>query len=382
LHCRFGGFLTDEALEVLPELAEAILGAGLRRRSLKDVAATVGARDPWNLKQLTESINTYRIERVGADVLRRHKDAERVPAAVFLGLIKEPSLATAERRAELFTLWLRTDPRPVAPHMGNLCELPVLVWLLKDHVEAVFRLMVASHRKELEAFTDWFLSLALPHLERFTDKRPLCGYTECTLGAIYHGAWATLAKEVQDAAIANDVALTAEARLPMMHADRLPKQGGTDSELVEIDNLVFWRSLGNELVAAHSERAQLVHNVRVAIEAAKTWGEFCSLIPLEEYSDILDRMRYTDYEDGEPDRDTPFEGDLIPGFCEGDYPPWLQTKMGDLLPYAVLQKLGTRKDTFMNGTYWSIPVENADRFVAALRREGYEPVERPDMLFR
>jgi hypothetical protein len=53
-----------------------------------------------------------------------------------------------------------------------------------------------------------------------------------------------------------------------------------------------------------------------------------------------------------------------------------------LLPVEALRRLGTYKDTFLDGSHWSIPAEHADLLVDALRHHGYEPIQREDMLFR
>jgi hypothetical protein len=216
LRRRFGGLLTEDALLTLPSLAEAVVGARLLGRSLKELAAAVGIKSPRDLYKLTRAVEAYQKARIGDRVVRQYRRATTVTGEVFIRLIKAPTPATAERRAELFALWLRTDPRPMAPHMGNLCELPVLEWLLKGNAEPMFRLMVGKHRKELESFTDWFLRLALPHVERFTDKRPLHGYVENTFGVMYHGAWAWLAEDVEEAALANGIPVSHDARLPKM----------------------------------------------------------------------------------------------------------------------------------------------------------------------
>jgi hypothetical protein len=214
LHRRFRGLLSAETQEVLEPLAEAICGAGLLGRGMKDIAATVGMGSTRNLERLTEAVEAYHLAHVGDKAITRYREAGQVPAEVFTRLIKGPAPGTAERRAELFALWLRTDPRPMAPHMSNLCELPVLQWLLKGNAEAVFRLMVETHAEELASFTTWFLELALPHVERLTDKRPLHGFVENTFGVMYHGGWASLAKEVEEAAQANGIPVPDGIGLP------------------------------------------------------------------------------------------------------------------------------------------------------------------------
>jgi hypothetical protein len=59
LHERLGGLLSEEANEVLHELADAVLGAGFRKTSFQKIAQFVGVEDPWDLRVLTAAVLAY-----------------------------------------------------------------------------------------------------------------------------------------------------------------------------------------------------------------------------------------------------------------------------------------------------------------------------------
>jgi hypothetical protein len=111
LHRRFGSLLTEEALTVLGALAGAVRRARLPRRSLKCLAAAAGVRSSRDLQELTAALKVYGTRRAGDRILTRYRNAARVPARVFTSLIEGPPPKTVKRRAELFSLWFRTDPR-------------------------------------------------------------------------------------------------------------------------------------------------------------------------------------------------------------------------------------------------------------------------------
>ena len=60
LHDRFGGLRSRKASKVLPELADAVRGSGLRKKSLQKIAELVGVADPWDLSALTQAVEAYR----------------------------------------------------------------------------------------------------------------------------------------------------------------------------------------------------------------------------------------------------------------------------------------------------------------------------------
>ena len=82
-----------------------------------------------------------------------------------------------------------------------------------------------------------------------------------------------------------------------------------------------------------------------------------------------------------PNDDDWFSGDCVPGYCDGDYPDWLQSKMDYLLPNELLEKYGKLTSTMLNGNYWHIVSTDLPNLLADLDALGYEPVERTDLSF-
>lgn len=93
-------------------------------------------------------------------------------------------------------------------------------------------------------------------------------------------------------------------------------------------------------------------------------------MPRKEYSALL---RVLD-DDGQPRPKTadPFSSDSLPGWSDGDYPPWLQPEMDYLLPASVLAQFGKRETTSLNGDFWLIPEDSLPGICAALESFGWK----------
>lgn len=146
-------------------------------------------------------------------------------------------------------------------------------------------------------------------------------------------------------------------------------------------NQLFFRIAPHNggVVFAAPERAKYVARIHSAINNSTTWGEFRAAMPREEYSDIV---RWYD-EEGEPrpKSEDPFSGEAVPGWTDGDYPPWLQTEMESQLPRALLEQFGTCEISAINGNFWMIPEENLDAICAALKSLDWDLVRADDLLF-
>src|SRR5688572_30351785 len=79
------------------------------------------------------------------------------------------------------------------------------------------------------------------------------------------------------------------------------------------------------VVFAPAARAELVARINRALKKSRTWSEFRRSMPRAEYSRV---MRVYD-ENGEPRPrgSDQFSSESVPGFSDGDYPPWLQQEM-------------------------------------------------------
>ncbi len=128
------------------------------------------------------------------------------------------------------------------------------------------------------------------------------------------------------------------------------------------------------LIFAPRSRAFFVHQIWSAIKLAQTWREFSALLPSGEWSRMLEQL------DESPDDSDKFDEELLPGYSDGDYPPWLQAEIGRCLPVAALQNYCQEVDSGINGSFCKIPQTNESHLVATLEHSGYS-VERKDDWF-
>ena len=124
------------------------------------------------------------------------------------------------------------------------------------------------------------------------------------------------------------------------------------------------------VVFATPDRATFVANIHSAIDSSETWGQFRSAMPRKEYSDIV--RAFDDQGEPRPKSTDPFSGECVPGWSDGDYPPWLQKELDFILPVSVLAQFGKRETTFVNGNFWLIPEDNLVAICAALKALGWE----------
>ena len=102
-------------------------------------------------------------------------------------------------------------------------------------------------------------------------------------------------------------------------------------------------------------------------------------MPADEYGAIVARLEFDEEDQSEPDPNEKFVSDWITD--EGDYPDWLQPEMDHLILRDILERFGTRADTFVNGSYWHIPEENMEPMANALRERGFEVTEADELPF-
>lgn len=133
------------------------------------------------------------------------------------------------------------------------------------------------------------------------------------------------------------------------------------------------------LVFATEDRARFVARIHEAISTAKTWADFRRKVPRPAYSTVI---RLLD-ERGEPrPRNTnAFSGEMVPGWADGDFPPWLQAEMPKLIPRHLLEHFGRQQPTSLNGSFWWLPPESADPLCAELSALGWQTEHSPDLRF-
>ena len=134
------------------------------------------------------------------------------------------------------------------------------------------------------------------------------------------------------------------------------------------------------LVFAWPERARYVARIHEAINTATTWEQFRRLMPRQEYSKIL-RIAFEDNGESRPRGQDPFSEDMLPGWSDGDYPPWLQQEMENVVPREVLERYGKLETTPLNGSYWMLPPEHLESICASLESMGWKLEAANDLPF-
>jgi hypothetical protein len=130
------------------------------------------------------------------------------------------------------------------------------------------------------------------------------------------------------------------------------------------------------LIFAEQNRAHRVHLIWTAVNHAETWGEFINLLPAGEWASLC-RL----WDDEPPARSDRFNADRLPGFSDGDYPPWLQTEVGTVFPAILAEEFGLQQQSMINGPYWEIPAELDQPIVERLVHLGYSVTRRDDWHF-
>lgn len=132
------------------------------------------------------------------------------------------------------------------------------------------------------------------------------------------------------------------------------------------------------LVFAEKERALRIHKIHTAIQEATTWEEFRELMPWDDYKSF---QRYFDQmgEPGFPLSGT-FNSEMVPGFMDGIYPPWLQLEMTRILPKTVLEEFG--KGTYTtNDFYYHMNEEDLPEIKTRLEKLGHTVEDGSKYLF-
>ena len=132
-----------------------------------------------------------------------------------------------------------------------------------------------------------------------------------------------------------------------------------------------------------------------ALKESSTWGEFEDALPAGEFDSLSlweindgehryrrdGRLRYARLgrseshrpEDRILDASDAFYPGLVPGYEDGDYPPWIQNMVEDL-PDAFLEEFAQQAMSMVSGIWWESPLSRAPEMSVALREIGYELV--------
>lgn len=132
------------------------------------------------------------------------------------------------------------------------------------------------------------------------------------------------------------------------------------------------------LVFADPERARAVSRIDAALSESRTWEEFRAAMDPEEYERLVSTM--FDEEGLErPTPETPFRAEEVPGYCDGDYPPWLQQEMDDVLPWELIERFGQHEPTCINGWFVRFDPDDLPAITEMLAEMGIDVVVRHDL---
>ena len=123
------------------------------------------------------------------------------------------------------------------------------------------------------------------------------------------------------------------------------------------------------------ERARYVASLNDALDS-KTWGEFRGRIPAEEWEELMEKR------DEIPGPSEPFKAEAVPGFCDGDWPPWLQKEILQVLPPPLVRKYAEASMTCINGVYFHIRQEDLPELLRELESRGIRATHEPDLEFQ
>ncbi|MBY6687229.1 hypothetical protein HQ305_16845 [Rhodococcus sp. BP-149] len=121
-------------------------------------------------------------------------------------------------------------------------------------------------------------------------------------------------------------------------------------------NLIFVRrDLAQRLSALRSEFAN--------------WGEARAALDKDSLDEIS--SRFSAYEVDQPDDETRFELDDIPGHVDGDWPEWPAKLMLVQVPKSVVDRFGRVEDSVLNGQFLMLQPESEAAIVAELQAHGW-----------
>lgn len=157
-----------------------------------------------------------------------------------------------------------------------------------------------------------------------------------------------------------------------------------------VERALFYRQAPHDsyLVFVTPERALLIDQLHHAITDSKTWGEFRRQLPAGEYHRLFKGQFSTDPEvlaenecAREPHDAEPFNSDRVPGYSDGDYPPWLAQELDRHVPDMILREFATRESSFINGSFWRLDATRTEEVVERLVRSGFRVERRDDLMF-
>jgi hypothetical protein len=152
--------------------------------------------------------------------------------------------------------------------------------------------------------------------------------------------------------------------------------GGTTIDRQSLVYGVINRGSGDlNLVFIPEFEAFRLSSIHRAIETARTWEDFQGSVSPDDWCEVV-RCWREDWEEGEeypvPQSTEKFDTQLLPGFCDGDWPDWPEQKMLEQwIPEDVQEQYGRRENSVINGYFLVLDVKRTTEIVAALEEKGF-----------
>lgn len=176
---------------------------------------------------------------------------------------------------------------------------------------------------------------------------------------------------------------------------------------------LVYSEAGEDLIFLPKERALELARIQFAL-LVNTWDEFIEMLPVDtwreleqalleefgpnhfsQYCEHLRKKRpktslaeaIDSYRQLLPGKERPvlpedvFDRLLIPGFADGDWPPWPAQEMLKFVPKTIQAKYGRVQESVLNGPFLKLDVKWKSDIIRELREAGYR-VERHDGLIR
>ena len=117
------------------------------------------------------------------------------------------------------------------------------------------------------------------------------------------------------------------------------------------------------------EEAVRLARLHEALQTSSTWGEFKAKAPQDAYEETLELLY--EGERQEPDPESDFAAEEIPGYEEADWPSWPAQAMLAWVPKSVQERFGCVERSAISGDSLLLPPERESEIVSAMEADGY-----------
>ena len=146
-------------------------------------------------------------------------------------------------------------------------------------------------------------------------------------------------------------------------------KGALVQEIIYGSGAPTWEDDAATVVFASPEAATRNALLNDSARQAKVWGDFARAIGTDEWSSMVELFESAEYDI--PSMDEEFSIGEIPGYEDGDWPPWIEALQLELLPKEIVGTYGELVRTTLNGDAVTFKEAECDAIVAALTEQGF-----------